>query len=118
MFNLCYHKVNNEYFYCVNRKQLGQYWKCVVEDRDAFCPSRCDKCNICNEITEIFTELQDSYFFYPKTSVANNQEDSPYQPVLWQTFNSVINKGNKKFRVEIGKSVKHRGLVLNYGETR
>ena len=55
----------------------------MVEDRDAFCPSRCDKCNICNEITEIFTELQDNYSLYPRTSVANNQEDIPYQPVLW-----------------------------------
>ena len=25
VFNLYYHKVNNEYFYCVNREQLGQY---------------------------------------------------------------------------------------------
>ena len=66
----------------------------------------------------LFTELQDSYFFYPRTSVANNQEDIPYQPVLWPIFNSEINKGNKKFCIEIGKSVKHRGLVLNYGETR
>ena len=24
-FNLFYHKVNNEYFYCVNRQQLGEY---------------------------------------------------------------------------------------------
>ena len=118
MFNLYYHQVNNEYFYCVNRKQLGQYWKCVVEDQDVICPSRCDKCNICNEMTEIFTELQDSYFFCPTTSVANNQEDIPYQPVLWRIFNSAINKGNKKIRIEIGKSVKHHGLVLNYGETR
>ena len=112
-----YHKGNNEYFYCANRKQLGQYWKCAVEDRDAFCPSRCDKCNICNEMTEIFTKLQDSHFFYLRTSVANNQEDIPYQPGLWRVFNSVINNGNKKFRIEIGKSVKHRRLVLNYGET-
>ena len=112
-----YHKGNNEYFYCANRKQLGQYWKCAVEDRDAFCPSRCDKCNICNEMTEIFTKLQVSHFFYLRTSVANNQEDIPYQTVLWRVFNSVINNGNKKFRIEIGKSVKHRSLVLNYGET-
>ena len=94
-FNLCYHKGNNEYFYYINRKQLGQYWRCVVEDRDAFCPSRCDKCNICNEMAEIFSELQDSYFFYPRTSVANNPEDIPYPPVLWRIFKSVINKGNK-----------------------
>ena len=39
VFNLYYHRVNNQYFYCVNGKQLGQYWKYVVEDRDAFCPS-------------------------------------------------------------------------------
>ena len=87
----------------------------MVEDRDAFCPSRYDKCSVSNEMTEIFAELQDifiaSYFFYPRTSVVNNQEDIPCQPVLWRTFNSVINKGNKKFRTEIGKSVKHRGLV-------
>ena len=36
VFNVFYHKVNNEYFYCFNRNQLGQYWKCVVEDRDFF----------------------------------------------------------------------------------
>ena len=67
-------KGNNEYFYCLNREQLGQYWKCVVEDRDSFCPSRCNQCNICKEMWDVFTELQDSYFFYPKSSVANNQE--------------------------------------------
>ena len=82
VFNLYYHKNNNEYFYCLNRDQLGQYWQCVVEDRDLFCPNRCDQCNICKEMSDIFTELQDSYFFYPKTSVANNQEEIPYQPVL------------------------------------
>ena len=89
----------------------------MVEDRDTFCPSRCDKCNICNEMTEIFSELQDSYFFYPRTSFANNPEGIPYQPVLWRIFKSVINKSNKKFCIEIGKSVKHHGLVLNYGAT-
>ena len=65
-FKLYHHKVNNEYFYCVNRDQLGQYWKCVVEDRDYFCPQKCDKCAICKEMTDIFTELTDSYFFLSK----------------------------------------------------
>ena len=69
-------------------------------------------------MTEIFTELQDRYFFCPRTSLANNQEDIPYQSALWRIFNSAIIKGNKKFRIEIGKSVKHRGLVLNYEKTR
>ena len=97
----------------MNRKQLGQYCKCVVKDRDAFCPSRCDKCSICNEMTE----FQDSYFFYPKTSVVNNHEEIPYQPALWHVFTSVIDKNNKIFRIEIGKSIPHCGLVLNYGKT-
>ena len=56
-------------------------------------------------------------FFYPKTDVANNQEAIPYQPVLWRIFISIIDKNNKKFRIEIEKSVPNRGLVLNYGKT-
>ena len=100
VFNLYFHKGNNEYFYCINREQLGQYWKCVVEDRDSFCPSRCDQCNICKEMSDVFTELQDTYL--------------PYQPVLWRVFNSVINKNNKNFRIEITKSIPPSGSVLNY----
>ena len=53
-----------------------------------FCAERCDKCNICKEMTDVFTELQDSYFFYAKTVVANNQDNIPYQPVLWRIFTS------------------------------
>ena len=67
----------------------------MVEDRDSFCPSRCNQCNICKEMSDVFTELQDSYFFYPKTSVADNHEKIPYQPVLWHVFTSVIDKNNK-----------------------
>ena len=67
-------------------------------------------------MSDVFTELQDSYFFYPKTSVANNHEEIPYQPVLRRVFTSVIDK-NKKFRIEIGKSIPHCGLVLNHGKT-
>ena len=54
VFNLYFHKANNEYLYFVNREQLGQYWRCVVEDQDKFCPSRCDKCNICKEMSDMF----------------------------------------------------------------
>ena len=35
-FNVFYHKVINRHFYCLSRNQLGQYWKCVVEDREFF----------------------------------------------------------------------------------
>ena len=68
-------------------------------------------------MTEILTEFQDSYFFYPKTNVANNHEEIPYQPVLWHVFTSVIDKNNKKFHIEIGQSIPRCGLVLNYGKT-
>ena len=102
-FNLYFHKANNEYFYCINREQLGQYWIFVVEDRDSYCSGRCDQCIISKEMSDVLTELQNNYFFYPKTSLANNQEKLPCQPVLWRVFDSVINKNKKNFRIEIAK---------------
>ena len=116
-FDVYYHKVNNEYFYCLNQKQLGQYWQCVIKDRDTFCLERCGKSTIGKEMTNVFNELQDSSSFYPKQSLANNVDLVPYQPVLWRVFNSVIDKKNKKFRIEIGKSSPHTGLLLDYGKT-
>ena len=38
VFNVYYHQGNNKCFYCLNRKQLGQYWQCLVEDRELFLP--------------------------------------------------------------------------------
>ena len=67
-FEVYYYKVNNWYFYCLDQKQLGQYWQCVIKDKDTFCPDRCEKCSICKEMTDVFTELQDSFFFYSKQS--------------------------------------------------
>ena len=117
VFNVFHHKVNNQYFYCLNRKQLGQYWRCVVEDRDYFCSNRCDRCSICKEMTDVFSELQDSWFFYPKTTVANNFDQIPYQSVLWRVFTSILDKKkNRKFRIEIAKSIPDTGLVLDYGQ--
>ena len=117
-FEVYYHKVNNQYFYCLNWKQLGQYWQCVIKYRDTFCPDRCEKCSICKEMTDMFVELQDSCFFYPKTCPANNQENIPYQPVLWRVYNKIINKNSNKFYIEIAKSSPHHDLFLNYGQTR
>ena len=65
-----------------------------------------------------FAKLQDSYLFYPNSHQANNHEEVPYQPILWRMFSSVIDKNNKKFRIEIGKSITNLGLVLNHGKTR
>ena len=72
---------------------------------------------MCKEMSDVFAELQDSYFFYPRTDAANSQEEIPYQPILWRIFTSVIDKNNKRFHIEIGKSIPNQGLVLNYGKT-
>ena len=70
-----------------------------------FCPDRCDKCDICKEMSDVFTELQDSYFFYSRTDSTNNSEEIPYQPLLWRIFTSVIDKNNQRFRIGMGKSI-------------
>lgn len=56
-FNLFHHPQNKESFYCLNRKQLGEYWQYVVNDWHAFCPEHCDKCDVCNLMTVVYTEL-------------------------------------------------------------
>ena len=53
-----------------------------------------------------------------RTDAANSQEEIPYQPILWRSFTSVVDKNDKRFRLEIAKSIPNRGLVLNYGKTR
>ena len=58
---------------------------------------------MCKEMSDVFAELQDSYFFYPRTDAANSKEEIPYQPILWRIFTSVIGKNNKRFHIEIGK---------------
>ena len=97
VFNLYYHKKNKNWCYCLNRNQLGQYWKCVVQDRDTFCPGHCDRCTICKEMNDVFVELQDAYFFSRKTTPANDEEPKPYQPVLWRVFTNIIDRNNKQF---------------------
>ena len=59
----CFHKNNSQSCFCLNRRQLGQYWHCIINDRDYFCPLSCEQCKICKEVFHIFSELQDAYFF-------------------------------------------------------
>ena len=114
-FAVFYQRANNEYCYYLNRKQLGQYWRCIVEDTNFLCSSRCERCKACKEMSHVFVELQDSYFFIPNTKVANNYEDKPYQPVIWCVYNRPSNK--KEFRIEIAKSIPDIGLVMDNGQT-
>ena len=51
--------------YCFNRKQLGRYWRCIVEDCKFMCPSECEHCSIFRETSRIFVELQEACFFQP-----------------------------------------------------
>ena len=52
-----------------------------------------------------FLSCKTGGFFYPKTTVANNHDEIPYQPVLWHVFTSILDKKNRKFRLEIAKSI-------------
>ena len=92
VFNLYYHKINKKTCHCLNQDQLGQFWQCVVNDRNKFCPECCEKCHVCNIMYEVFVELQNAYLFSPKTTQANSEEPIPYQRVLWRVFTNVIDK--------------------------
>ena len=96
---------------------LGEYWHCVVQDRDTFCPDMCKKYGVCKEMSNVFEELQDAYFFYLNSDIMDDKQKFPYQPVLWKSFTSVIDRNNKKIRIEIGKSWPNQGLLLHYGKS-
>ena len=51
-FGLFSHQNNNETFYCLNRKQLEEYWQCVIAERQAFCSDKSCFCEICKEFDE------------------------------------------------------------------
>ena len=63
---------------------------------------------------DVFVDLQDAYFLQPNTNRLINNEDKPFQPVMWRVFNSTIDRNTKKCRIEIVKSIPHVGLVLDY----
>ena len=103
-----FHKVNNKSCYCFNRKQLRHYWFCIKQDREKLCLKSCSRCEICKEISHIFSELTDAYFFTPKKSTDEN--DIPFQPVLWRVFSA------NEVYIEIAKSKKSIGIITDYGE--
>ena len=99
VFNLYCHKINKKWCYCLNRNQLSQYWQCFVQDRDTFCPDRCDRCAIRKDVNDVFVELQDAYFFSPKNYSSKCEWSKPYQPVLWRVFKNIIDKNRKQFYI-------------------
>ena len=102
------HKGNDETFYCLNTKQLGEYWHCVIEDQRVFCPEKCDECEVCKAVIEVLENLQDAYLF--------TLNKNKHQPILWRVFFKGINN-SKKFRSEMAKTVESDNLVSNDGPT-
>ena len=102
--------------YCLNRQQLGQHWRGIVEDYNFSCQSQFGRCSICSEMSHIFVKLQDVYFFQPNVTCSAYNEE-PLQPVLWRIFNRNISKKNNCLNIEIAKSIPHIGIVTNYAKT-
>ena len=59
--------------------------------KNFLCSSRCERCKACKEMSHVFEELQGTYFSVPNTKVANNDEQKPYQPLMWRVFNRPSN---------------------------
>ena len=116
-FNVYYHKANNEYFYCLNHKELGQYWQLSLQIEMLFVLKNVKNAVFVKKWQMFLLNCNIVSFFIHK-SVAYNFGQVPYQPKFWRVLNSVIDKRNKKFRIEIGKSIPHTEFVLNYGRTR
>ena len=52
-FALFFHRTNNESFYCLNGRQLTEYWRCVIAEQEAFCPGRCCKFDIYKDFNNL-----------------------------------------------------------------
>ena len=78
----------------------------MQEDRESFCPEHCDKCSVCDEYAFVFENLLDSFFF------SSNKDR--HQLVMWKVFFEDGNK-QRKFRIEIAKTIESEHLVLDYG---
>ena len=112
-FSVYYHKNDNQSCFCLNRRQLRQYWRCIINDRDYFCPSSCKQCKICKEVSHIFSELQNSYFFNPNTCVRCSSENIPHQPVAWRIFGAT---NKNQLSIQIEKSKQSLVIITDDGE--
>ena len=85
-----------------------------MNDRETFCPEKCEKCNICKDVATVFQQLHNSYFFKANTSIHMHDLKFPFQPALWRVFNSTIDKNTKNFYTEIAKSFQSQHMILGY----
>ena len=110
VFTILFQESSNEYCYCLSRLQLEQYWQCVCENQKLICPKKYNifgtfnKCMLCQEVSDIYKELRENYFFYPNESKST---DKPFQSIRWRIFTAT---NNSKFRIEIAKSVPYVGF--------
>ena len=81
-----------------------------MQDKEKLYPMSCSHCEICKEFSHVFSKLKDAYFFTPKTE-AIYKTDIPFQPVLWRFFSA-----KTKIHIQIAKSKKSIGIIIDYGE--
>ena len=60
-----------------------------------------------------FLSCKTGGFFYSKTTVANNHDEIPYQPVLWRVFTSILDKKNRKLGLKQESQYKKLKKELN-----
>ena len=112
VFNVFYHQVNNEYFHCLNRSQFGQYWKCVVEERDFF--------SLPDVIDVVFVKK------YLNCKTVGLFIQKLLSMIILMKFRINLFCGvyllayliKNRFRFKIAKSIPNTGLVLDYGQIR
>ena len=102
-------KINKRSCYCLNHEQLGQYWCCAAKDREWFCPRSCGHCEICKEVTRMFSELKDAHFFTPNATIF---EDLSYQPIAWRIFSA----NKSELYIQVAKSKKSLDIITDHGE--
>ena len=102
-------KINKRSCYCLNREQLGQYWCCAAKDREWFCPRSCGHCEICKEVTHMFSELKDAHFFTPNATIF---EDLSYQPIAWRIFSA----NKSELYIQVAKSKKSLDIITDHVE--
>ena len=102
-------KINKRSCYCLNHEQLGQYWCCAAKDREWFCPRSCGHCEICKEVTHMFSELKDAHFFTPNATIF---EDLSYQPIAWHIFSA----NKSELYIQVAKSKKSLDIITDHGE--